>query len=50
MNKQFIVSESDILKRNDFYDYIVNKYSLKILYPFKKDKFINNIFPFIVDL
>ena len=36
MNKQFIVSESDILKRNDFYDYIVNKYSLKILYPFKK--------------
>ena len=50
MNKQFIVSESDILKRNDFYDYIVNNYSLKILYPLKKDKFINNNFPFIVDL
>ena len=50
MNKQFIISESDILKRNDFYNYITNNYSLKILYPFKKDKFINNIFPFIVDL
>ena len=50
MKNQFIVLESDVLKRAYFYDYIVNNYSLKILYPFDKEKFINNKFPFIVDL
>lgn len=50
MKKQYIVSESNSLKRKDFYDYINNNYSLKILYPFEKEKFINSKFPFIVDL
>ena len=50
MEKQYIVSESNILKRAYFYDYIINNYSLKILYPFEKEKFINSNFPFIVDL
>ena len=47
--KQFIVSEANILKRKDFYDYLKNNYSLKILYPFEKEKFINSKYPFVVD-
>ena len=49
MRTQFIVEENDIHKREDFYDYIVNKYDLKILYPYEKERFINSKFPFIVD-
>ena len=49
MNKQYIVSEKDIKKREDFYDYIINNYNFKISYPYEKDKFIKSIFPFIID-
>ena len=49
MRTQFIVEENDAHKRKDFYDYIVNKYDFKILYPYDRVKFINSKFPFIVD-
>ena len=49
MNKQYIVSEKDIKKREDFYDYIINNYNFKISYPYEKDKFIKSIFPFVID-
>ena len=49
MRTQFIVNESDINKREEFYDYIINKYDLKITYPHYKEKFVNNHFPFIID-
>ena len=31
---QFIVNESDIYKREEFYDYITNSYNIDISYPF----------------
>ena len=49
MKKQYIVSEKDPKKREDFYNYIINNYNLKISYPYKKERFINNIFPFVID-
>ncbi len=49
MKIQFIIKENDLLKREEFYDYIVDNYNLKISYPFNKERFINNNFPFVVD-
>ena len=49
MRTQFIVSESDLSKREEFYDYIIDSYDLKIWYPYKKEKFVNNNFPFVID-
>ena len=46
---QFIVNESDIYKREEFYDYITNYYNIEISYPYYKEKFINNTFPFVID-
>ena len=49
MKKQFIVQEEDSIKREEFYDYILNKYNFKIGYPFTKEEFINIGFPFVID-
>lgn len=49
MNKQFIVTESDKNKRKEFYDYIVNKYHLDIWYPYDRDSFSKNKYPFVID-
>lgn len=49
MKKQFIVEEFDINKRKKFFDYIVNTYDLKLLYPFTRERFVSNRFPFVVD-
>lgn len=49
MIKQFIVNESDLQKREEFYNYITDNYNLKISYPFDRERFINNNFPFVVD-
>lgn len=46
---QFIVLERDKQKRKEFYEYIMKTYKLKKHYPFFKRKFINNVFPFVVD-
>ena len=46
---QFIVEETDNKKREKFYDYITQKYDLRISYPFYKENFIESGFPFIVD-
>ncbi len=46
---QYIVNENDLLKREEFYDFIVDNYNLKISYPFIKERFVNNHFPFVVD-
>ena len=50
MKKQYIVSEKDTKKREEFYDYIISNFNLKTSYPYEKERFINSIFPFIVDL
>ena len=49
MRSQFIVKESDLAKREEFYNYIINSYDLEIWYPYKKNKFVNNKFPFVID-
>ena len=49
MKKQFIVEESDMQKREKFYDYIINTYDFDILYPYTKERFVSSHFPFIVD-
>ena len=49
MRKQFIVDEKDLNKRKEFYNYIVNTYDFKVCYPYTKESFINNKFPFVVD-
>ena len=36
MRTQFIVRESDLVKREDFYNYIINSYDLNIWYPYEK--------------
>ena len=46
---QFIVQEENKNKRGKFYDYITNKYELKILYPYYKESFVKSNFPFVVD-
>ena len=45
---QFIVKESDLSKREEFYNYIVNNYNYSVLLP--KERMINNKFPFVVDM
>ena len=47
MNKQYIIQESNKEKREEFYEYIKNKYSLKIRYT--KEEMITSSFPFVVD-
>lgn len=49
MKKQYIVKESDKKKREDFYNYIKKTYNLLNYYPFYKERFVNNSFPFVVD-
>ena len=49
MKKQYIVTEGDKKRREEFYDYIVNNYDLKILYPYDKERFSKSAFPFVVD-
>ena len=49
MNKQYQVVEFDIKKREEFYDYITTTYDFDILYPYTKERFVNNKFLFIVD-
>ena len=49
MRTQFIVEEIDSKKREKFFDYIINKYDLDVTYPYTKDRFVNNRFPFVVD-
>lgn len=44
---QYIVNESNIDKRKEFYDYIMNNYKLKNMK--SKKKMIYDIFPFVVD-
>jgi len=46
---QYIVNENDLLKREEFYNYILDNYNMKISYPFNKERFIDNHFPFVVD-
>ncbi len=49
MRTQFIVNESDIVKRGHFYDYITNKYKFSISYPFTRENFQKSRFPFVID-
>ena len=49
MKKQYVIEEKNKQKREKFYNYIINKYKLNISYPYKKELFINSIFPFVVD-
>ena len=49
MRTQFIVNESDIVKRGHFYDYITNKYKFSISYPFTREMFQKIGFPFVID-
>ena len=48
MNKQYIVQESNINNRKEFYNYIINKYKLKTYT--NKEYMINNKYPFVIDL
>ena len=49
MLKQFIVEEKDKIKREEFYNYIIETYTLKKYYPYKKEAFIKSDFPFVID-
>ena len=49
MRTQFTVQEENKEKRREFYNYIINKYDLKILYPYEEERFENSNFPFVVD-
>ncbi len=44
---QYIVNESDIDKRKEFYDYVVNNYSLEV--HSSMERMIDSSFPFIID-
>ena len=44
---QYIIRESDKVKRREFYDYIMNKYNYKVIHH-TKEEMINSIFPFVV--
>ena len=44
---QYIINESNIDKRKEFYNYIINNYRLKNMD--SKDNMINNKYPFVVD-
>jgi len=45
---QYIISESDKVKRKEFYDYIMNKYNYEVIHH-SKVEMINSKFPFVVD-
>lgn len=45
---QYIVKESNIKLRKEFYRYINDKYNLKVLMPITK--YYYSVFPFVVDL
>ena len=49
MKKQYIVNESNKVKRSYFFDYIIKKYNLKVEYPFIKEEFVSSNFPFVID-
>lgn len=49
MRTQFIVTESNKQKREEFYDYIKNNYNLENKYPYTKELFIDSNFPFVID-
>ena len=49
MRTQFIVNESDIVKRGHFYDYITNNYKFTVSYPFTREMFQKIGFPFVID-
>ena len=49
MKTQYIIQESNKIKREEVYNYIKDNYKLKNKYPYKKEKFIESNFPFIVD-
>ena len=49
MKTQYIVQEESIQKREEFFNYIMNNYNLILEYPYVKELFINNHFPFVVD-
>ena len=49
MKTQFIVQESNLKKREEFYDYINKTYNLNIEYPYYKEEFIKSNFPFVID-
>ena len=49
MRTQFMVKESNKLKRSKFFDYITSKYDLYVEYPYFKEDFVNNNFPFVID-
>ncbi len=44
---QYIVQESDISKRKEFFDYIVNNYNLVL--HLSREEMISSNFPFVVD-
>ena len=45
---QFIIRESNIDKRKEFYDYIINKYNYRIV-NFTREEMINSNLRFVVD-
>ena len=45
---QIIIRESNIDKRKEFYDYIINKYNYKVV-NYSREEMINSNFPFVVD-
>ena len=49
MRTQFIINESDKVKRGHFFDYIVNRYNFRLSFPFKRELFQEITFPFVVD-
>ena len=49
MKNQYIVSEPNKKKREEFFDYINNEYNLDICYPYTKEEFIKSNFPFVID-
>ncbi len=49
MRTQLIVQESDKVKRGQFFDYITNKYTFVVWYPYERKRFQESRFTFVVD-
>ena len=49
MRTQFIVNESDEVKRGHFFDYITNNYDFTVSFPFNRKGFQEINFPMVVD-
>ena len=49
MKKQYIVNESNKRKREEFFDYVIKNYNLKVAYPFDNEEFVSSNFPFVID-